>query len=226
MAKTIYFVEDDDNIRDLVLYALKNSGFGAAGFCVAKEFYEGLKKVTPDLIILDIMLPDEDGLHVLDTLKRSPDYKQIPVIMLTAKDSEYDKIKGLDAGADDYITKPFGVMELVSRIKAVLRRVERIDIHDILTVGILTMDNGRHEVTVDGEQVLLTYKEYELLYYLLKNQDIVLTREKLLELVWNTDFAGESRTVDVHIGSLRGKLKEAGEYIHTVRGVGYKLSMK
>lgn len=224
MAKTIFFVEDDKNIRELVLYALKNSGFQAVGYEVAKEFYGGLKSVTPDLILLDIMLPDEDGLHVLDTLKRTPEYKAIPVIMLTAKDSEYDKIRGLDSGADDYITKPFGVMELVSRIKAVLRRVERVDKEDVLSIGELTLDNVRHEVTVAEQPVTLTYKEYELLYYLLKNRDIVLTREKLLELVWNTDFAGESRTVDVHIGSLRSKLKSAGNYIHTIRGVGYKLS--
>lgn len=224
MAKTIFLVEDDKNIRELVLYALKNSGFQAIGYEVAKEFYEGIKSVTPDLIILDIMLPDEDGLHVLDNLKRMQDYKRIPVIMLTAKDSEYDKIKGLDSGADDYITKPFGVMELMSRIKAVLRRVERIDRDDIMSVGELTLDNMRHEVMVGDEAVLLTYKEYELLFYLLKNRDIVLSREKLLELVWNTDFAGESRTVDVHIGSLRNKLGRAGNYIHTVRGVGYKLT--
>lgn len=224
MSKTIFFVEDDKNIRELVLYALKNSGFQAVGYEVASEFYEGLKRVTPDLIILDIMLPDEDGLHVLKKLKQSPDHKAVPVIMLTAKDSEYDKIQGLDSGADDYITKPFGVLELVSRIKAVLRRVERVEKDDVLSVGDLILDNIKHEVTVSNQKVVLTYKEYELLYYLLKNRDIVLTREKLLELVWNTDYAGESRTVDVHIGSLRSKLKSAGNYIHTVRGVGYKLT--
>ena len=224
MAKTIFFVEDDKNIRELVLYALKNSGFQAVGYERAKEFYAGVKSVTPDLIILDIMLPDEDGLHVLDTLKQSSEYKSIPVIMLTAKDSEYDKIRGLDSGADDYITKPFGVMELISRIKAVLRRVEGVDRNDVLSVGELSLDNVKHEVYVAEEPVVLTYKEYELLYYLMKNRNMVLTREKLLELVWNTDFAGESRTVDVHIGSLRSKLGKAGNYIHTVRGVGYKLT--
>ncbi len=225
MAKIIFCVEDDENIRELVLYALRNSGFQAVGLERAEEFYEEMKKMTPDLVILDIMLPDEDGLRVLERLKHSATYKTIPVIMLTAKDSEYDKIRGLDSGADDYVTKPFSVMELISRTRAVLRRVEREDSDELLKVGEIKLDNVRHEVSVGAQTVLLTCKEYELLFYLLKNENIVLTREKLLELVWNTDFAGESRTVDVHIGSLRNKLGKAGSYIHTVRGVGYKLAV-
>lgn len=223
MSQTIYYIEDDVNIRELVIYALKSSGFQAAGFENAKEFYKGLNSIVPDMVLLDVMLPDEDGIQVLKKLKKDADLKKIPVIMLTAKSSEYDKVVGLDLGADDYITKPFGVMELVSRVKAVLRRSQKADKSDVAESDGIALDRRRHLVTVDGQAVELTHKEFELLDYLMCNKGIVLTREQLLDTVWNTDYEGESRTVDVHIGSLRQKLGEKGQMIVTVRGVGYKL---
>lgn len=223
MSQTIYYIEDDLNIRELVIYALKSSGFQAAGFENAKEFYKGLNSIVPDMVLLDVMLPDEDGIQVLKKLKKDADLKKIPVIMLTAKSSEYDKVVGLDLGADDYITKPFGVMELVSRVKAVLRRSQKADKSDVAESDGIALDRRRHLVTVDGQAVELTHKEFELLDYLMCNKGIVLTREQLLDTVWNTDYEGESRTVDVHIGSLRQKLGEKGQMIVTVRGVGYKL---
>lgn len=222
MAKTIYCVEDDDNIRELVIYALKSSGFNAIGYGNAKDFYNGIKTIVPDLILLDIMLPDEDGLVILKKIKLDDNTKGIPVIMLTAKSTEYDKIQGLDLGADDYVTKPFGVMELISRIKAVLRRSVVKEENDTLTFKGLIVDTKRHIVTIDEEEIILTYKEFELLYYLMKNKGIVLSRDKLLENVWNLGYEGESRTVDVHIGSLRQKIGKYGDYIKTVRGLGYK----
>lgn len=224
MGKIVYFVEDDNNIRELVIYALQNSGFEAVGFECAADLYDSLKENIPDLMLLDIMLPDEDGLQILDKLRNRLETRDVPVIMLTAKDSEYDKIKGLDSGADDYVTKPFGVMELISRVKAVLRRAEKKVVANSLSFENIVLDSTKHEVHVNGKEIILTYKEFELLHHLMKHPNIVLTREKLLELVWNTDYMGETRTVDVHIGSLRQKLAEAGQYIHTVRGVGYKLS--
>lgn len=226
MNQTIYYTEDDDNIRELVIYALKSSGFQAVGFENAKDFFRGMRSVLPDLILLDVMLPDEDGIEILKKLKRDADYKKIPVIMLTAKSAEYDKVIGLDLGADDYVTKPFGVMELVSRIKAVLRRSKEQEKEDIIEVEDIRLDRKQHTVTVAGKPVELTHKEFELLDYFMCNKGIVLTREKLLDTVWNTDFEGESRTVDVHIGLLRQKLGESGQLIVTVRGVGYKFGKK
>ncbi|WP_394923101.1 winged helix-turn-helix domain-containing protein [uncultured Robinsoniella sp.] len=222
----IYCVEDDMNIRELVAYALKTSGYEAIGFENAAEFYKGLKDGNPDLILLDIMLPDEDGISILKKLRAKNEYKDIPVIMLTAKSTEYDKVKGLDVGADDYVTKPFGVMELISRIKAVLRRSQKSISTDMMVLGDIRLDIQKHEVTVSGKEVVLTYKEFELLTYLMKNQGIVLSRDKILEVIWNYDYEGESRTVDVHIGSLRQKLGSSGNMIETVRGVGYKMGNK
>jgi len=226
MSQMIYCVEDDMNIRELVAYALKTSGYEAIGFENAAEFYKGLKEGNPDLILLDIMLPDEDGISILKKLRGKNEYKDIPVIMLTAKSTEYDKVKGLDVGADDYVTKPFGVMELISRIKAVLRRSQKSISTDMMLLGDIRLDIQKHEVTVSGKEVVLTYKEFELLTYLMKNQGIVLSRDKILEVIWNYDYEGESRTVDVHIGSLRQKLGSSGNMIETVRGVGYKMGNK
>ena len=226
MNQTIYYTEDDENIRELVIYALKSSGFQAVGFENAKDFFKGMHSVLPDLILLDVMLPDEDGIEILKKLKRDADYKNIPVIMLTAKSAEYDKVIGLDLGADDYVTKPFGVMELVSRIKAVLRRSKEQEKEDVIEVEDIRLDRRQHIVTVVGKPIELTHKEFELLDYFMCNKGIVLTREKLLDTVWNMDFEGESRTVDVHIGLLRQKLGESGQLIVTVRGVGYKFGKK
>lgn len=226
MNQTIYYTEDDENIRELVIYALKSSGFQAVGFENAKDFFRGMHSVLPDLILLDVMLPDEDGIEILKKLKRDADYKNIPVIMLTAKSAEYDKVIGLDLGADDYVTKPFGVMELVSRIKAVLRRSKEQEKEDVIEVEDIRLDRRQHIVTVLGKPIELTHKEFELLDYFMCNKGIVLTREKLLDTVWNMDFEGESRTVDVHIGLLRQKLGESGQLIVTVRGVGYKFGKK
>ena len=226
MGKTIYYIEDDDNIRELVVYALKSNGFQAAGFMDARAFYKGIKSILPDLILLDVMLPDEDGIDILKKLKKDPQLKDIPVIMLTAISSEYDKVVVLDLGADDYVTKPFGVMELVSRVKAVLRRSKENEKDDVIEADGICLDRKKHLVFADGEAVELTYKEFELLDYLMRNKGIVLTREKLLDTVWNLDYEGESRTVDVHIGSLRQKLGQCGHLISTVRGVGYKFGKK
>lgn len=226
MNKTIYYIEDDVNIRELVVYALKSNGFQAVGFENARDFYKGLKSVIPDMILLDVMLPDEDGIEILKKLKRDQGLKEIPVIMLTAKSSEYDKVVGLDLGADDYVTKPFGVMELVSRIKAVLRRSKEKEKDDVIEIEDVRLDRRQHIVQVDGELIELTHKEFELLDYLMSNRGIVLSREKILDVVWNLDYEGESRTVDVHIGSLRQKLGESGQLIATVRGVGYKFGKK
>ena len=226
MNQTIYYTEDDENIRELVIYALKSSGFQAVGFENAKDFFKGMRSVLPDLILLDVMLPEEDGIEILKKLKRDADYKNIPVIMLTAKSAEYDKVIGLDLGADDYVTKPFGVMELVSRIKAVLRRSKEQEKEDVIEVEDIRLDRRQHIVTVSGKPIELTHKEFELLDYFMCNKGIVLTREKLLDTVWNMDFEGESRTVDVHIGLLRQKLGESGQLIVTVRGVGYKFGKK
>ncbi|SET25001.1 two-component system, OmpR family, alkaline phosphatase synthesis response regulator PhoP [[Clostridium] polysaccharolyticum] len=225
MAQLIYCIEDDDNIRELVIYTLQSANYQAEGFENAERFYKGLKNRKPDLILLDIMLPDEDGISILKKLKANQDTRKLPVIMLTAKASEYDKIKGLDLGADDYVAKPFGVMELISRIKAVMRRTNVSERENVLRIGNIELDNEKHIVLVEGEQVSLTYKEFELLYNLMVNHDLVMSREKLLDLVWNTGYEGESRTVDVHIGSLRQKLGAAGSLIQTIRGVGYKIGV-
>ncbi|HJC35292.1 response regulator transcription factor [Mediterraneibacter glycyrrhizinilyticus] len=219
----IYCVEDDDNIRELVIYTLETTGLKARGFADGSAFMEALAFDTPELILLDIMLPGDDGLELLKKLKSSPKTKGIPVIMVTAKGSEYDKVVGLDSGADDYVTKPFGMMELVSRIKAVLRRSGKVeDRMDMETAGV-HMDVKKHEVTVDGKEISLTLKEFELLEKLMRNQGIVLTRDQLLTEIWGYDFDGETRTVDVHIRTLRQKLGEKGEIIQTVRGVGYRV---
>lgn len=222
MGNLIYCVEDDANIRELVVYALKTAGFESLGFSSASDFYKTAAEEKPDLILLDIMLPDEDGFTILKKLKSTKDMKQIPVIMLTAKTAEYDKVRGLDTGADDYVTKPFGVMELLSRVKAVLRRTEKEDSGAMIS-GDLRVDEQKHEVFVKEKPVSLTFKEFELLAYLLKNKGIVLSRDKILDVIWNYEYEGESRTVDVHIGSLRQKLGSCGDMIKTIRGVGYKM---
>ncbi len=220
---TIYCVEDDENIRELIVYALKNSNFDAVGFENAEEFYLALNKYVPDLVLLDIMLPGEDGLSILKKLKSRSATEYIPVMMITAKTSEYDKVIGLDMGADDYITKPFGVMELISRVKALLRRVNRNKPTGIISLNNITLDYDKRLVTVDDSPIQLTYKEFELLYYLLKNQNIVLSRDNILNEIWGFDFEGETRTVDVHIGALRQKLGKSGQLIQTIRNVGYKI---
>ena len=222
--ETIYCVEDDENIRELVLYALSSSGYAGQGFPEGESFLRAVEHSPPDLALLDIMLPGQSGLDILRCLREEPATARLPVIMLTAKTSEYDRVKGLDSGADDYISKPFGVMELLSRISAVLRRVEKAPAASLLTAGRLTVDPARRTVTDGDRAIALTFKEFELLACLLRNRELVLTREKLMELVWGFDFEGESRTVDIHIKSLRQKLGPLGEMIQTVRGVGYKLS--
>ena len=223
----IYCVEDDGNIRELIVYTLESTGFHAKGFENGNSFRQALEENLPELILLDIMLPNEDGMDILKELRANARTRQIPVIMVTAKSSEYDKVIGLDSGADDYITKPFGMMELVSRIKAVLRRANKKETDlDAMQIGNLVLDIQKHEVLVDREQVVLTFKEFELLRYLLKNENVVLTRQQLLEKIWGYDFTGETRTVDVHIRTLRQKLGSAGKYIETVRGVGYRIGEK
>ena len=219
----IFCVEDDTNIRELVIYTLGTTGMEACGFEDGAAFWKAMDKDTPELILLDIMLPGEDGISILKKLKASSKTKEIPVIMMTAKGAEYDVVKGLDAGADDYVAKPFGMMELVSRIKAVLRRTKADGKKDVYQVGGIRLDLKKHEVLVDDSTVTLTLKEFELLKRLLQNPDIVLTRNRLLEEVWGYEFEGETRTLDVHVRSLRQKLGNAGEMIQTVRGVGYRL---
>ena len=219
----IYCVEDDDNIRELVIYTLETTGLKARGFADGSAFTEALAFETPELILLDIMLPGEDGLAILRKLKNSSKTKDIPVIMVTAKGTEYDKVIGLDSGADDYVTKPFGMMELVSRIKAVLRRSKGSQERENPEIQGVHIDVKKHEVTVDGRTVPLTLKEFELLEKLMRNEGIVLTRDQLLTEIWGYDFDGETRTVDVHIRTLRQKLGEKGEIIQTVRGVGYRI---
>lgn len=225
MGKWIYYVEDDTSIRELVLYALKTAEFQVMGFENAASFYKRMKEQQPDLILLDIMLPDEDGVSILKKLKSRPDTENIPVIMMTAKSSEYDKVLGLDSGADDYITKPFGVMELISRVKAVIRRSDRSkgSAGEVLKIGELVLDEQKHEVYARGQEVSLTFKEFELLSYLMKNRGLVLSRDKILNTIWNYEYEGESSTVDVHIGSLRQKLGTCGDFIKTIRGIGYKI---
>ena len=220
----IYLLEDDDSIRDLVLYTLQSQGMEAKGFPRPSAFCESMADHIPSLVLLDIMLPEEDGISVLKKLRSSARTSKLPVIMLTAKGTEYDKVLGLDAGADDYLAKPFGMMELLSRIRALLRRTQREA--DIYRCGVLTVDQTRHTVTVNGQEVILTQKEFEVLCLLLKNRGQVLSRERLIEDVWGYAFTGESRTVDVHVRTLRQKLGDAGAYIETVRGYGYKISME
>jgi len=219
----IYYVEDDRAICELVVYTLINSGFEALGFENGKSFFSALKTTKPNLILLDIMLPGDDGIEILKLLRSDVSTKSIPVIMVTAKGSEYDKVLGLDLGADDYIAKPFGMMELVSRIRAVLRRTEGTNDTEEYCYGAVKLNTRTHSVTAGRTLVDLTLKEFELLKTLLKNVGAVLTRDMLLENIWGYDFDGETRTVDVHIRSLRQKLGDCGDIIETVRGVGYKI---
>ena len=221
----IYFVEDDNSIRELVTYTLSSAGMPADGFEKPSLFWSALAKQLPDLILLDIMLPEEDGLSVLRKLKASPDTENIPVMMLTAKSSEYEKVIGLDAGADDYLPKPFGMMELIARVRALLRRTQKTAPPDgnAYQLGSLYVSPEKHIVQVSGQEIILTFKEFEMLCLLLKNKDIVLTREQFLNSVWGYSFDGENRTVDVHIRTLRQKLGSAGNYIKTIRGIGYKI---
>ena len=218
----IYCVEDDNAIRDLMLYTLGASGFQAKGFPDSTGFWQAMTEEKPELILLDIMLPGEDGITILKKLRAGAATANIPIIMATAKGSEFDKVIGLDTGADDYLVKPFGMMEMVARIKAVMRRTApKTD--QVLTCGNIALDEVRHIVTVDGKQVVLTLKEYELLKLLMENAGQVFTRDILLSRIWGQDYLGETRTVDVHIGTLRTKLAKGGEKIETVRGVGYKM---
>lgn len=219
----VYIVEDDANIREIESFALKNSGFAVEAFACAKDFYNGLLKRPPDLVLLDIMLPDEDGLIVLGKLRSSAGTRKLPVILVTAKTTEVDKVKGLDGGADDYMTKPFGVLELISRVKALLRRSTQDSAAEELSVGEITLDMARRAAYVAGKPCGLTYKEFELLHLLLVNAGIVLKRDLLMERIWGIDFEGESRTLDMHIGTLRRKLGESGVHIKTVRNVGYMM---
>ena len=222
---TIYVVEDDRNIREIESFTLKNVGYQVEDFECAKDFFDRLVEKKPDLVLLDVMLPDEDGLEIVKKTRAKPDTRQIPVIMVTAKTTELDKVKGLDMGADNYMTKPFGVMELISRVKALLRRSGlRENEEKVLSLGSVSLDRERHAVTVEGQPCELTYKEYELLKLLMINAGIVTTREVILDKVWGTDFEGESRTLDMHIKTLRQKLKGAGSMIRTVRNVGYIMS--
>lgn len=222
----IFCVEDDAGIRDLMIYTLNASGFRAVGFENAKEFYTALADTVPELIMLDIMLPGEDGISILKRLKADARTADIPVIMATAKGNEYDKVIGLDLGADDYLAKPFGMMEMASRVRAVLRRSGRAaEKPQLIRVGGLEMNLGEHIVTADGIRIQLTLKEFELLRTFMTNPGRAFTREQLLSSVWCEDFMGETRTVDVHVGTLRQKLGSCGKYIRTVRGVGYKLEV-
>ncbi len=220
----IYLVEDDAGIRELMSYTLMVSGFEAQGFERGKDFWQAMEKEMPALILLDIMLPGEDGLSILKKLRSRPETAAIPVIVASAKGTEYDKVIGLDLGADDYLSKPFGMMEMVSRVKAVLRRAGWTEPDKLLTLGEVTIHPTEHTVTVKGEKVQLTLKEFELLHLFMDRPGHVFTREKLLMKVWGADYVGESRTVDVHIGTLRGKLRDCGSYIETVRGVGYRFA--
>lgn len=221
----IYLLEDDESIRELICYSLNKTGNTAQGFSLPSEFFSAVEREIPELVILDIMLPEEDGISVLKRLRGTPRTEGVPVIMLTAKDSEYDKVVALDAGADDYVTKPFGVMELMARVKAILRRSARAESEEkIYTAGTLSVSTRRHEVAVCGEQVALTYKEFELLCFLFEHRGAVLNRDQILREVWGYEFDGENRTVDVHIRTLRKKLGECADVIETVRGVGYKIA--
>ena len=220
----IYLLEDDDSIRELVLYTLHTTGFEAEGFRNAADFWQALEKELPQLVLLDIMLPDEDGLQILKKLRLNHKTVLVPVIMVTAKTTELDKVKGLDLGADDYLSKPFGVMELISRVKALLRRSASIQKKEEYEFEDIILNDSKHEVHTAQGKCDLTYKEYELLKYLIMNEGIVLTRDRLMEEIWGMDFTGESRTLDMHIKTLRQKLGPSGKLIQTVRNVGYSLN--
>ena len=219
----IYIVEDDKNIREIEAFALKNSGYHIQDFECAKDFYASMKEKLPNLIVLDVMLPDEDGLSIVEEIRNNPESRKIPIIMVTAKTTELDKVKGLDQGADDYLTKPFGVMELVSRVKALLRRCKGTEEERVYSLKGISLDNEKHAVFVEDKQVELTFKEFRLLQLLLQNAGIVTSREIIMERVWGTDFEGESRTLDMHIKTLRQKLGERGSMIKTIRNVGYMI---
>lgn len=223
----VYCVEDDESIRELVSYALRGQGYKVEGFGESSSFYEALKKNIPDMVLMDIMIPGEDGLTILRKLRNSSTYQNIPVIMMTAKTSEFDIVKGLDYGADDYVTKPFGIMELLSRIRSVLRRTKKAQEpttgKKLLTYEQIVVDQEQHIVTAEGNEVQLTLKEFDLLCYLILNKGIVLSRDQIMQAVWDSPFEMESRTIDMHIMSLRQKLGNEGTLIRTVRGVGYRL---
>ena len=224
--KRIYCVEDEKNIRELLVYALNSKDFIAEGFEDGEAFWEGMGKAIPDLVLLDIMLPGEDGLTILSKIRGNKETKELPVIMLTAKGSEFDKVHGLDAGADDYVAKPFGVMELMSRIRAVLRRNRQDWESPVLQVGEIKMNREERWVQAQGRELQLTFKEFELLRFLMENENMVLSRDKLLDVIWGYDSAVETRTVDVHIRTLRQKLGDQGEWIETVRNVGYRIGRR
>ena len=218
----IYYVEDDDSIRELVAYTLTQMGMEMQGFVCADDFWPQIAKKLPELILLDVMLPGEDGLQILARLHNDPRTEDIPVIMLTAKGTEFDKVKGLDLGADDYIVKPFGMAELVARVRARLRRVSPKAESDVLRIGGIMLDKRAHSVRINGENVTLTLKEYDLLCLLMENKGIAFSREKLLDKIWDYGYDGGTRTVDVHVETLRAKLGQCGSWIETVRGVGYR----
>ena len=222
----IFCVEDDSSIRDLMIYTLNSAGFNAKGFMDGESFFEALKSDIPQLIMLDIMLPGEDGIEILKKLRTNSATAAIPVIMATAKGTEYDKVIGLDLGADDYLTKPFGMMEMVSRVKAVLRRTESKNTDTVLKNGDLVLNSGEHTVSANGIRIQLTLKEYDLLKNFMENLGRVFSRAQLLQIIWDSDYIGETRTVDVHIGTLRTKLGDCGNYIETVRGVGYRMEAR
>ena len=216
----IYIIEDDDSIREIEVFALMNAGHKAVGFPCAKDFYKKTEEILPDLCLVDIMLPDENGNEIVRKLRQNPSTKKIPIIMVTAKTTELDLVKGIEDGADDYIKKPFSVMELISRVKALLRRTQPEEIKE-LVLDSLVINNEKHEVTIDGKNVELTFKEYELLPLFIRNKGIVLRRDIIMDRVWGTDYEGESRTIDMHVKTLRQKLGSYGNRIRTVRNVGY-----
>ena len=221
----IWCIEDDSSIRDIEVYALQSTGFEAKGFEDGDSFWNALQSEKPELVVLDVMLPGKDGVELLKMMKASEKFRDVPVIMATAKGTEYDKIQSLDLGADDYLVKPFGVMEMVSRVKAVLRRCRPVKQENLLKVEGLVLNPAEHTVTIDGERVILTYKEYELLQLFLSQPGIAFTREQLLSNIWKSEFLGETRTVDMHIRTLRQKLGSYGSLIETVRNVGYRLEV-
>ena len=219
----IYIVEDDQNIREIESFALKNSGYQVCDFSNAKDFYRAVKEIKPDAVLLDIMLPDEDGMEILQKIRKNPETKRLPVIMVTAKSTELDRVKGLDMGADDYIVKPFGVMELISRVKALLRRSMTEEAEKLLKVDEIVMDDERHVVFVDEKPCDLTFKEYELLRLFMTNRGIVLSRALIMDRIWDINCDVESRTLDVHLKTLRAKLGESAHHIKTIRNVGYRM---
>ncbi len=219
----VYIVEDDINIREIESFSLKNSGYTVEEFEDTKKFWKRINEKMPDIILMDVMLPDEDGLTTVEKLRKRSDTRRVPVLMVTAKSSELDRVKGLDIGADDYLVKPFGVMELISRVKALLRRTIRFNDARLYTLGNIELDDEKRRVSVDRQDIELTYKEYELLKYFLNNVGIVLQREDIMVKIWGTDYEGESRTLDMHIKTLRKKLGESGSRIKTIRNVGYRM---